>query len=76
METTFHLNVNELDGRFVEALQKLFADQNVVINIATEPDTTEYLLSDPARKARLLHSIAEAEKGNVVAVNLDDYRVE
>ena len=74
METIFHLNANDLDANFVEGLKKLFSGQNIVISVAAEADTTDYLLSDPARKALLLKSIAEAESGNLLAIKLTDYQ--
>ncbi len=76
METTFRLNAQELDVNFLEAIKKLFADKNIVISVAAEADTTEYLLNDPARKAVLLNSIQEAENGNLLDVNLNDYRTQ
>ena len=74
METVFHLNANDLYANFVEGLKKLFSGQNIVISVAAEADTTDYLLSDPARKALLLKSIAEAESGNLLAIKLTDYQ--
>lgn len=74
METTFHVSANELDANFLEALKKLFGGQNLVINVVPEADTTDYLLSDAARWEVLFKSMQEAESGNVVAVNLADYR--
>lgn len=74
METTFHLNANDLDANFLEALKKLFGGQDIVINVAAEGDATEYLLSDASRKAALLKSIQEAENGELVPVDLNAYR--
>ncbi len=74
METTFHLNANDLDANFLEALKKLFTGKNIVINVADEVDVTEYLLSNADRKAALFKSIQEAQEGALVSVNLDDYR--
>lgn len=74
METTFHLNANDLDANFLEALKKLFTGKDIVISVATEIDTTEYLLSDVERKTALLKSIQEAKTGALVSVDLNDYR--
>jgi len=74
METTFHLNADELDSKFVKAVKALFTGQNLVISVATEMDTTDYLLSDPERKERLLQSMQQVKDGNLVNVSLDDYR--
>ena len=76
METTFHLNANELDANFLEALKKLFVGKDIVISVAAEMDTTGYLLGDADRKAALLKSKQEAESGALVPVNLVDYRAE
>ncbi|OGX82495.1 hypothetical protein [Hymenobacter coccineus] len=76
METTFHLNANELDANFLEALKRLFVGKDIVINVADEVDTTDYLLSDADRKAVLFKSIQEAESGALVSVNLNDYRAQ
>lgn len=74
METTFHLNANELNTDFLEAVKKLFGGKDIVISVTSKADTTEYLLSDPDRKDMLLKSIQEAESENLISVNLDDFR--
>lgn len=74
METTFHLNANELNTDFLEAVKKLFGGKDIIISVTSEADTTEYLLSDPERKQMLLKSIQEAEAEKLISVNLDDFR--
>ncbi|AMJ66559.1 hypothetical protein [Hymenobacter sp. PAMC 26628] len=76
METTFHLNANDLDANFLEALKKLFVGKDIVISVANEVDATEYLLSDANRKAALFKSMQEAESGPLISVNLNDYRAQ
>lgn len=74
METTFHLNANELNTDFLEAVKKLFGGKDIIISVTSEADTTEYLLSDPERKQMLLKSIQEVEAEKLISVNLDDFR--
>lgn len=75
METVFHLNARELDEKFLEGLKKLFEDKNIIISVEEIVDTTDYLLSDPERKERLFKSTEEAKNGELIAVNLDDYKL-
>ncbi|WP_375419358.1 hypothetical protein [uncultured Hymenobacter sp.] len=74
METTFHLNANDLDANFLKALKRLFSGKNIVINVAAEADTTDYLLDNAERKATLFKSVQEAESGQLISVDLNDYR--
>ncbi len=43
---------------------------NYRINKTTSKDTTEYLLSNPANKKRLLESIEQLQKGEVISRSL------
>ena len=43
---------------------------NYRINKTISKDTTEYLLSNPANKKRLLESIEQLQKGEVISRNL------
>ena len=63
-----------MDANFLEALKKLFNGKDIVISVAAEADTTDYLLRDPARKVMLLRFIAEAESGNLLSVRLTGYQ--
>jgi hypothetical protein len=67
MTTTFRLNSDELDASFIERLKALFPHQQIAIAV-TEADETEYLLSDPERRERLLHSISNVEQGRNIVV--------
>lgn len=55
MRTVFHINTDELDENFLEALKQLYKGQEITISIDTE-DETSYLLSDPENRKQLLEA--------------------
>ena len=63
MQTTYQLNTEELDDRFLSSLKAAFPRRKVTIAVNDETDETEYLLSDPARKERLLRAIDDINQG-------------
>ena len=63
MQTTYQINTDELDDRFVASIKAAFPRRNVTIAVNDEADETEYLLSDPARKERLLRAIDDINHG-------------
>lgn len=68
MQTTIELNTDKLDGRLEESLKRLFPHQNICIvaydmNEGGAKDTTEDLLSDPARRERLLQAVEDIHAG-------------
>ena len=63
MQTTYTLNTDELDERFLSSLKAAFPQRQVTIAVNDEPDETEYLLSDPVRKERLLRAIEDINHG-------------
>jgi hypothetical protein len=67
MTTTFHLNTDELDATFIERVKAAFPHQRIAIEV-TEADETEYLLSDPERRERLLRSIENVEHGRNIVI--------
>ncbi len=75
MQTTIELNTDVLDGRLEEGLKRLFPHRNICIVAydlseagAGAPDTTDDLLSDPARRQRLLRAVEDVKAGrNLVA---------
>lgn len=72
MHTTYHLNANELDEKFIESLKALFRDKDIEI-VVSEVDETAYLLRTEANKERLLKAVANVEKGeNLVEVKIGD----
>ena len=70
MQTTYHLNVNELDKNFLAGLKATFKDKEIEI-IVCEVDETEYLLKSPANKERLLQAIENVNNNtNLVEIEL------
>lgn len=63
MQTTYQINTDELDDRFVASIKAAFPRRNVTIAVNDEADETEYLLSDPDRKERLLRAIDDINHG-------------
>lgn len=63
MQTTYILNTEELDERIVSSIKAAFPHCQVTITIHDEPDPTQYLLSDPARRERLLRAIDDINQG-------------
>jgi antitoxin YefM len=60
--TVYRLNVNELNGRFIEALQTLFKDREVKITV-TEINETDYLLRSESNRRRLLQATKNIDNG-------------
>jgi len=72
MYTTYRLNVNELDEKFIQSLKTLFKDKEIEI-LVSEVDETAYLLRSKANRERLLRAIENIEKGeNLVEVRIGD----
>lgn len=72
MHTTYRLNVNELDEKFIQSLKTLFKDKEIEI-LVSEVDETAYLLRSKANRERLLRAIENIEKGeNLVEVRMGD----
>lgn len=63
MQTTYTLNTDELDERFLTSIKASLPKRQVRIEINDDGDETEYLLSDPARKERLLRAIHDINHG-------------
>ena len=71
MYTVYHLNANELDAQFLEALRTLFKDKNIEI-IVNEVDETAYLFQSEANRQRLLQAMDNVEQQQeLVEVALD-----
>jgi len=68
MQTTYQVNTDELDDRFVASIKAAFPRRRVTIAVNDEPDETDYLLSDPERKARLLQAIEDIRQGRNLVV--------
>ena len=72
MITTFELNANELDTRFIKAIKTLFGDRKIKVTVDVEMDETEYLLRSEANRKALLESIKQTKNGEFVRINLDE----
>lgn len=70
MYTTFHINANELNETFVKGIKAMFKSKRISIIVEEELDETEYLLSSAANRKMLEKSIAEANAGNLIKVNI------
>jgi len=74
MTTTFQLNEAEINDKFLIALKTLFKDQNLTLTVEVAEDEqgeTEYLLSSPVNRARLLQSIQNVREGkNLIETNV------
>jgi hypothetical protein len=70
VQTTYQVNTDELDERLVTSIKAAFPGKRVTIAIHDEPDETDYLLSNPERRARLLRAIEDIRAGrNLVAAD-------
>lgn len=69
MISTIHLNVNELNDKFIRSLQEKFKGKFLEITVR-EADETEYLTNSQANKDHIDEAIARIEKGEgLVAVD-------
>ncbi len=85
MQSIFHLHTSELDASFLDALKSLFRDTEITVTVKAASnghshdddakesaiDETEFLLSHPANRARLLEAINNADAGNLIAVDVE-----
>ena len=67
METTYRLNADELDNRFIESLKSVFKNKEIEITVA-EIDDTEYLLRSQANREHLLSAIDDIENNRNVII--------
>jgi len=75
MYTTYQISEQELNIDFLESVKRLFKNKKLAITIEESLDETEYLLSNPANKKRLLNSINNIEKGkNLKTVNIKELK--
>jgi hypothetical protein len=75
MYTLYKINSDELNDNFITAIKALFPHQKIEISISQsaeiEQNETDYLLSHPANKARLLAAIDNVEMKNWVDIDLE-----
>ncbi|MBC8204602.1 hypothetical protein ISS30_09800 [bacterium] len=75
MYTTYRLNANDLDSRFIKSVKAQFKDKEIeiVVSECAECDETEYLMKSEANKKRLLESLKNVKEGkNLITVDLED----
>lgn len=67
MEATFKLSINELDSTFLDKIKTVFPQSAMVeIKISNEYDETDYLLSTPANREALRHSIEQLKTNELI----------
>lgn len=73
MDTLIRVNANELNHNLIDFIKLSFKDKRIAVHIyEDEMDETEYLLSDPITKQRLLESIENVKHMR----NLKEYTIE
>ncbi len=76
MYTVYKINADELNENFIASIKAQFQHKDIEIVICetaqAEQDETDYLLRDPANKARLLEAIDNVKKGKLVTIDLND----
>ena len=75
METLVKANADELNQSLIDFIQKNFKGKNISVHISEDLDETDYLLSDPIHKAKLLKSLEEVnDKQRLKAYSLDEIK--
>jgi len=70
---TIRLNSNELDMNFVEGIKRLFPNQEITVRVeGGAMDETEFLLSSPKNRERLLQSIVDLNAGKVISFTMEE----
>lgn len=76
MYTLYKINSDELNENFISAIKAQFPHQLIEIVVSDLPqieqDETEYLLSNPVNKERLLNAVAQVRNNQLIDVELDD----
>jgi antitoxin YefM len=74
MYTIYHVNADELDQRFLDALKAMFKNKEIEIAVY-ERDETAYLLRSPANRERLLNAIQDVEhKRHIVTPEQEQFQ--
>ena len=71
------MSLDELNNGLIEQLKELFKNsrqKRVTIIVDDEMDETDYLFQSAANRERLLKSLENAKKGNVISPDLASYR--
>jgi hypothetical protein len=70
MNTIFQINADELDGKFLDTLKKLFKNKKLVISVMEDTDETTYLLQSESNSKRLFNALDEIKtKKNLIFIN-------
>ena len=60
MDTLVRMNADEINQSFVDFIKSSFKGKRIALHIyEDQTDETEYLLSDPTHKEKILASVAE-----------------
>ncbi len=70
MYTEIHIRANELDESFLKSIRTLFKKKKISIIVEEEQDEAEYLLRSETNRKMLNTSIRQAERGELVSVNI------
>jgi len=74
MYTTYRLNVNELNNNFIKGIKQIFKDKEIEITVS-DFDETEYLLSSPENKKRLLEALDNVNnRRNLIEVDSELFK--
>jgi hypothetical protein len=65
MQTSYRLNVGELDEKFLRSVKELFTrpDEEIEITISAARDDTSYLLSSDSNREHLESALKDASTG-------------
>ncbi|MCY7349299.1 MAG: hypothetical protein LH606_01350 [Cytophagaceae bacterium] len=76
MQAIYHLEPEELNGDFLEALKTLFKNQRLTVTVQAEfsVDETERILANPAMKQTLERRLANVKQGLVKEVSMEEFR--
>ena len=79
MYTIYHMNTDELSIEFLESIKTLFPHKTIEIAVteteAIGQDETDYLLQNPANRARLFEALENVrQQRNLVTVDLADLK--
>lgn len=74
MDTLVRINADELNKTFLDFIKQSFKGKRIAVHVYedTEMDETEYLLSDPIAKKRMLESVENVKNNR----NLKEYTIE
>ena len=72
MYSTYRLNANELDEKFIDALKTIFKDKEIEIAVY-DVDETEYLTRSENNKKKLFDALENVKNNkNLVEINMED----